>query len=306
MAVKDTGLNFYGLKSTFSEALEAASSHWADLATPIKSSNDQETYAWLGSVPQLREWETGRKAVGIFSESYSVANLKYESTIEVDRDEISDDQTGQIRLRVRQLASRADSHKDMLISDLLANGHSTGFNSYDGVPFFSASHESGKSGAQSNILTPVAVDADAPTSAEFRTALGAGITKLLQLLDNQGQPMAQSAEGLVCVVPAGMYLTALEAMNQTTVAGTTNVLANAAQVLAFPRLTDASKWFLLKTDVTLRPFIFQDREPMEFKALAEGSSEDFFREKHYYGVRARYRMTYGYWQLAVSLNFTEA
>ena len=69
------------------------------------------------------------------------------------------------------------------------------------MPFFAGAHESGKSGTQSNILTPAAVDADAPTSAEFRTALGAGITKLLQLLDDQGEPMSQSAEGLVCVVP---------------------------------------------------------------------------------------------------------
>ena len=280
----------------------------------------------MGTVPQLREWETGRKAVGIYSEKCSVENLKYEATVEVDRDEISDDQTGQIRMRVRQLAERADRHKDMLISDLLTNGHSAGFLSYDGVPFFGShvgcvpdapsrydgvpffagTHVSGKAGAQSNILTPTAVDADAPTSAEFRTALGGGITKLLQLLDDQGEPMAQSAEGLVCVVPAGMYLTALEAMNQTTVAGTTNVLAQAAKVIAFPRLTDASKWFLLKTNVTLRPFIFQDREPMEFKALAEGSDEEFFREKHYYGVRARYRMTYGYWQYAISNDFTTA
>ena len=41
-----------------------------------------------------------------------------------------------------------------------------------------------------------------------------------------------------------MYLTALEAMNQTTVAGTTNLLAQAAGVIAFRRLTDRLSWLM--------------------------------------------------------------
>jgi phage major head subunit gpT-like protein len=38
-------------------------------------------------------------------------------------------------------------------------------------------------------------------------------------------------------------------------------------------------------------------------ALAENSEEAFKREKFLYGVRARYRMTYGYWQYAVRTQF---
>ena len=54
----------------------------------------------------------------------------------------------------------------------------------------------------------------------------------------------------------------------------------------------------------MRPFIYQDREPIEFTSLAEGSEEDFKREKFLYGIRARYRMTYGYWQYAIRTIFT--
>ena len=53
----------------------------------------------------------------------------------------------------------------------------------------------------------------------------------------------------------------------------------------------------------MRPFIFQDREPVEFNALAEDSDEGFRREKFLFGVRARYRMAYGYWQYAVRADF---
>ena len=99
-------------------------------------------------------------------------------------------------------------------------------------------------------------------------------------------------------------LTALEAVNATLVSGTSNVVAGAARIIAFPWLTDQSKWYLVKTDGVVRPFIFQDREPVEFTALTEESDEGFRREKFLFGVRARYRMAFGYWQHAIRLDFT--
>jgi phage major head subunit gpT-like protein len=69
-----------------------------------------------------------------------------------------------------------------------------------------------------------------------------------------------------------------------------------------PHLTDQSKWYLLKTDTAVRPFIFQDREPVEFGALMENADEGFKREKFLFGVRARYRMAYGYWQNAIRMD----
>jgi phage major head subunit gpT-like protein len=240
----------------------------------------------------------------MWAESYDVVNHKYECTLEVDRDEIADDQTGQIKMRINEMAERAAQHKDALISALLVNGASSGFNSYDGVTFFNANHESGNSGVQSNILTPAAADPDAPTTAEFRTALTQAIARLLSLIDDQAQPINMGADGLVAIVPGGMYVTALEAVNATIVASTTNVLQGAARVIAFPRLTDASKWYLLKVNVAVRPFIFQDREPIEFTALERDSDAGFMREVYSYGVRAKYAVTYGYWQHALSLDFT--
>ncbi len=41
------------------------------------------------------------------------------------------------------MADRAAQHKDVLIGELLKNGASTGFLSYDGQIFFSANHASG-------------------------------------------------------------------------------------------------------------------------------------------------------------------
>jgi hypothetical protein len=170
--------------------------------------------------------------------------------------------------------------------------------------FFAINHESGLSGAQSNKLTPAAVNADNPTAAEFRTAFGGAVAQLLSLLDDQAEPMNLSAGGLTCVVPGSMYVASSEALSASMLTSTENVLKNAARVVALPRLTDASKWFLLKTDVPVRPFIFRDRDPIEFTALEGKSDEGFMREKYLYGVRARYAMTCGYWQHAIQNDST--
>jgi phage major head subunit gpT-like protein len=302
MAVINTGLLTKGLRSEFFNRFEATPTLFTDLATRVVSNADRETYRWLGTVPKMRAWGAGRLTQGLRSESYSVENLKYEATIEVDRDEVSDDQTGQIRLRIAELAQRAATHKDFLLSQLFSEGETTGL-SYDGVTFFNTDHVSGQSGAQSNLLTADASDTDAPTTEEFKHALRQAIATMLAFKDDQGEPMMLDTSGLVCVVPPNLMFAALETVNATLVGSTSNVMQSAARVVSMPWLDDPAKWYLVKTNGVIRPFIFQDREPVEFTALTEESDEGFRREKFLYGVRARYRMTYGYWQFAVRTTF---
>ena len=118
MALVGTGITEAGIRAEFFDRLEATPVAWRDLATIVKSSTGTERYRFLGTVPPMREWGTGRLARGMYAEAYDVENLKYEATIEVDRDEISDDQTGQIRVRINELAERAAQHKDALIHGL--------------------------------------------------------------------------------------------------------------------------------------------------------------------------------------------
>lgn len=301
MGLINTGLLTRDARSEFLNRFDEAQRRtiFQDICTRIASNKDTENYRWLGTVPQMREWGSGRQAKGLRSEAYDVANLKYEATLEVDRDELSDDQTGQIMIRIGELAQRAATHKDYLIGQLLENGASAGFNSYDGVTFFNAAHVSGASGNQDNARTfNVTTPAD-PTSAEFKAAMAVAIQALLGFKDDQGQPLNLGESALRVIVPPNMYYAALEAVNATIISNTSNVMAGRAMVTAFPWLTSTDKFYVLKTDGVVRPFVFQDREPIEFKSLAEGSEEEFRREKYLYGVRARYRLTYGYWQYAV-------
>lgn len=305
MAVINTGLLTKGLRSEFFDRLGKTPTHYQDLSTRIVSNSDSETYRWLGTVPRMREWGTGRLAKGLRSESYSVENQKYEATLEVDRDEIADDQTGQIRVRIGELAQRAATHKDYLLAQLLISGATAGYTSYDNVPFFSATHVSGGSGSQNNDLTvPAMAASNVPSVDEFRFALEQAITQMLSFKDDQGEPIPLDGSGLTCVVPPTMMFSAMEVVNATLVNQSTNVLQGAARVVVLPWLTTANVWYLLKTNGVVRPFIFQDREPLEFGSLTEESEDGFKREKLLFGVRARYRMTYGYWQYAVRTVFT--
>lgn len=306
-AVVNTGLLTRGLRGDFFKRMEQLQPqvHYSELATRVVSDGHEENYRWLGTVPQVREWGTGRIAKGLRTESYSVRNLKYEATIEVDRDEISDDQTGQIAIRVQELAQRAMTHKDYLIARLLENGSEAGFNSYDGKPFFDTQHESGASGEQANEIGAGASDPTSPTAAEFRESFKKAIAQLLTFTDDQGEPMNLGMSGLVCVVPPLMFPGAMEALQAAMLANSSNVFANFARVIPFGWLAaDSTDWYLLKTDGAMRPFVFQDREPLEFQALTENSEQNFHTEKFLYGVRARYALAYGYWQHAVRVTFS--
>lgn len=303
--VKSTGLSTAGLRSEFFDRMARVTTFYQDLTTPVPSTKDKEDYKWLGSVPSMREWGTGRKFVGLRTESYSLTNKKYEASIEVDRDEISDDQTGQIRTRVNQLAVKAARHKDALLAALINNGHSAGYLAYDGQIFFSAAHVSGASGTQDNDLTAAAATATKPTTAEFNSALSECIAAMLGFKDDKGEMEDMDpTSGLVLLVPPAMRRVAIEAVYAPVISSTSNVEQGIARVIPWGRLTSAATFYLLKVDEHVRPFIFQDREPLEFDSVEQDSEEAFKREKYLYGIRARYALTYGEWRYAVRFIFT--
>lgn len=306
--VVNTGLLSKDARSEFLNRFMASdgTALYRDLATEIKSTRDIENYRWLGTVPRMREWGNGRLVRGLRAEAYNVENLKYEATLEVDRDEISDDQTGQIRIRIAELALAAATHKDYLVAQLLLNGATAGFNAYDGVSFFNTAHVSGASGNQSNKLSSDIVTPAAPTTAEFKDSFRQAVAAMLAFKDDRGDPMlGMNTNGLVAVVSPQNLYPAMEAMNASIINNTSNVTQGAARVVASPWLpANHTKWYLGKTDGVVRPFVFQNREAIEFGSLEAGSEEEFRREKYLYGVRGRYAMTYGYWQYCIETTFT--
>lgn len=305
MAIKSTGLSLAGARGEFFNAYDAAGFPWEEFCMRLKSDKDSEAYRWLGSVPQMREWGTGRLAKGLRSEAYNVANMKYEATVEIDRDEEADDQTGQIKLRIAELGAAARDHKVYLLSQLLINGATSGFNSYDGVTFFNDAHVSGASGNQDNDLTATAAAAT-KTTAECKTALTASIGALMGFKDDQGRPVNVTPTGIVIVCPVSLFFPMLEACTAATIATTDNVLKSLTpRVLPLPWLTLGTTYYTLMLGGQMRPFIFQDREPLEFTMTDPSYTDEpgFMKEKRFAGCRARYALAYGFWQKCVRTVF---
>jgi phage major head subunit gpT-like protein len=80
MAVINTGLLTKGLRSEFFNRFRAVNTHYQELATRVPSTTETEVYRWLGTVPKMREWGSGRLARGLRVESYSIDNLKLRAT----------------------------------------------------------------------------------------------------------------------------------------------------------------------------------------------------------------------------------
>lgn len=284
-----------GLKTVFFEAYDAAVGDWERISTVVPSEQDTETYAWLGSVPNMREFKDERLPAGLLEHEYTIKNKTWEASIAVDRAALEDDLYGQIKLRVQGLARESKRHIDELVFSLLADGFTA--LCHDGQYFFDTDHSEGDSGTQSN----------KGTTALSATSLQTAITSMMKFKDDRGKLLGIAPDTLV--VPPDLQWTALELLNSTyypelidPAAGSQKLAANPMKgkldLVVSPYLTDTNNWFLLATKWVVRPVIFQSRVPVEFAALEGASENGFMRDQYIYGVRARYNVGFGLWQTA--------
>ena len=281
-----------GLRTVFFEAYEAAPSDWQRISTTVPSEHDTEKYAWLGSAPKVREFKDERIPSGLLNHDFSIRNKTWEASIAVDRSALEDDQYGQIRLRVQELAQEVKRHQDEMVFGLLKDGFAS--LCYDGQYFFDTDHAEGDSGTQSN----------KGTAALSASALQTAFTSMMKTKDDKGKPMGVIPDTLV--VPPDLKWTATELLQSVyapeVVSGKTdtrgNVLSGVVELIVSPYLTDTTDWFLMCSRRIVKPVVFQSRIPVEFSALEADSEAGFMRDQYVYGVRARYNVGYGLWQLA--------
>jgi len=281
-----------GLRAVFFDAYESIPGDWQRIATVVPSEHETEKYAWLGSTPKMREFKDERVPAGLLEHDFSIKNKTWEASIAVDRAALEDDLYGQIKLRVQGLAEEAKRHEDDLVFSLLQNGFTA--LAYDGQYFFDPDRSEGESGTQSN----------KGTDALSSTSLQAAITAMMKLKDDKGKVLGIVPDALV--VPPDLKWTAMELLESVYApnveTGKTetrrNPLSGVLGLIVSPYLTDTNNWFLLCTKRIVKPIIFQSRIPVEFSALEANSENGFLRDQYVYGVRARYNVGFGLWQLA--------
>ena len=286
---------------------------WIDSVSNLFDSNQEsETYKWLGMAPGMREWIGGRQAKGFRNDGVTIVNKNFEATLEVLVDEIRRDKTGQVMVRVRELAERTNSHWASLLSALLIAGESAAC--YDGQFFFDTDHVEDDSGSQSNDITSDITTTTAPTAGEMETAILKSIEQILGFKDNQGQPMNENARLFEIMVPVPFMASAAGAIGSQIIVDSSTSRSNRILTLGSlggfqvalrvnPRLTWTTKFATFRADGQTKALIRQEEEGVTMSAIAEGSELEFKERKHHYGVKAIRNVGYGYWQRACLTTF---
>jgi hypothetical protein len=324
------GLSSRAIIGSFYETLENVSLRaWLnEVAMHFGSDQESETYRWLGMSPAMSEWLGTRKPSGLRTNGITIENKLFEASLEVDVDEARRDKTGQIDIRVAELADRAVDHWHSLVSSLVNNGAATV--GYDGQFFFDTDHSEGDSGDQDNDITvdisalPVSQHGSttAPSVDEMAEVIFAGIAQILTFVDDKAEPMNDGAMnfGVMCPLGTngGLIKAAIPAVGSAVLSeGRTNPLATTDfNISVWPntRLTATDAIYVFRRDGRAKPFILQSERvegggggdqtalgalrDVRMDAIAEGSEMEILQNKWLFGVKANRNAGYGLWQHA--------
>lgn len=255
---------------------------------------------WLGAAPQMREWADEKRAAGLNRFSLSVEMRRYEASIEIDLDAFRDARYNVYDSRIREMARNAGRLEYNLLSDLIGAGDAAGSTCYDGSLFFSATHQEGLSGVQSNLLAGTGVSA-AQIAADFYAATA----RLLGFRDDQGATLqAQPFRPLVWAPNNPELVQRFEELRDAQLLSqSSNVLAGRFDLVVDPRLASSTDWFMFRTDGVTKPFLLINREEARYEDNFASADPDVFRRRTgMASVVARKRATYGMWQHAVKIN----
>jgi len=274
------------------------------------SDQESEEYKWLGQSPAMREWIGGREAKGFSTQGIEIKNKDFEATLSVLVKEMKFDKTGQVMVRIRELAERTNAHWAKLLSALVIAGESA--LCYDGQYFFDTDHSEGDSGSQSNDISYDVTTTTAPTAAEAESAILKSVEQMLSFKDDQGEPMNENAMDFLVMVPVSFMSSFAAALKNPVIVDAngsrTNTIVNVGgfnfTLAVNPRLTWTTKFATFRNDGQTKAFIRQEQEAVSLAAIAEGSELEFKEKRHEYGVSASRNVGYGFWQRAVLTTLT--
>ena len=121
---------------------------WPFLADEVPSNTASNEYGWLGDWPGMREWIDERYIHALATHGYTLRNKKFENTVGIPRETISDDQFGIYAPRFVSQGRAAATHPNVLVHQVLLAGFDTTM-AYDGKTLFASDHPFG-SGTFSN------------------------------------------------------------------------------------------------------------------------------------------------------------
>ncbi len=127
-----------GFRSEFQRVFGETPSDWQKIATLVTSGTASNTYGWLGQFPALIEWLGERTLKSIKEHGYAITNRLFESTVEIPRTAIEDDELGVYTPLFSEMGRSAKVFPDELSFGLLKAGASS--LCFDGQNFFDTDH----------------------------------------------------------------------------------------------------------------------------------------------------------------------
>ena len=284
---------FVGLKTIFNKALLAQTGDWQDTTMVIPSTGSEEDYAWLSRFPKFRKWVGEKVVKSLKAFKYTAVNEDYETTIEVDRNNVEDGKLASKNLEAQTAGDSAGELND-IISDSLKNDAFTK-PCMDGQYYYDTDHPVGKT-TVSNKLTVVL---SAANRAAADASIGLARTMISNFKDEEG--MSLRLKGDTLEVPTALFPIANTlATSKELDDGTNNPYQNTFKVKENPGLDSDTQWMLHVTKKPIKPFIIQERKKPTFVSQTSMDSDDvFLRRKFKFGAEARATGLYGFWQLSV-------
>ncbi|MFI0477409.1 Mu-like prophage major head subunit gpT family protein [Paracoccus jiaweipingae] len=124
--------------TAFNTSLNDTPTTWAKIAMRVPSTTRHQAYPKLSDIKGMREWVGERFVQRLTRDGFTITNRKFEQTIAVSVDDISDDQVGIYTPMVQDFGQSAAELPDELVYEQLLAGFDTAH--YDGQNFFDTDH----------------------------------------------------------------------------------------------------------------------------------------------------------------------
>lgn len=294
-------LSVKGALASFHQAMETGETIYDKHCQTYASTTDTEALTFPGFLPTPREFLDSRQFQGVRDFRYNVTNKEYELSMVVSRKNWEDDQTGLINQRMAEMGEVWNSYRDMsLFTNLLINGNVSGNNGFDGTTYHADTHVSGTVGqVNDNNIPGAATNTSVMTAAEFLTLTNTVRIWFLTMVDDTGRKdyNSRAIQNIRYIVPPGHARGGYEAMNQVAFTGGSGASNEFGRqfiggVDVLPTLTGGTEIYASALGSTRKPFIYQERTPLEVIILT--SAEEVAKNN---GVmlltRQRFVMTYG-------------
>ena len=96
MIINQQNLNglFVGYSAAFNKAFSETPVNYPKIAMTVPSETREITYAWMGQIPNMREWIGSREIQNLIAHDYVIKNRTFELTTKIPVNDIADDQYG--------------------------------------------------------------------------------------------------------------------------------------------------------------------------------------------------------------------